>query len=80
MDRAAELFVHILLFQCPGCGHPMSSAITRWNEIWKKRMRAPCPPLRLWMDWDSNRITGQKALSGSTGLISAFSLMFQLCN
>jgi hypothetical protein len=43
-------------------------------------MRAPCPPLRLWMDWDSNRITGQKALSGSTGLISAFSLMFQLCN
>jgi hypothetical protein len=29
MNRAAELFVHILLFQCPGCGNPMSSAITK---------------------------------------------------
>jgi hypothetical protein len=29
MNRAAELFVHILFFQCPSCGNPMSSAITK---------------------------------------------------
>ena len=29
MNRAAERFVHILLIQCPGCGNPMSSAITK---------------------------------------------------
>jgi hypothetical protein len=27
MSRSAEPFVHILLFQCPTCSNPMSSAI-----------------------------------------------------
>jgi len=27
MNRIAEPFVHVLLFQCPTCGNPISSAI-----------------------------------------------------
>lgn len=27
MTGGAEPFVHILLFQCPGCGRPISSAV-----------------------------------------------------
>jgi len=27
MNKGAEQFVHILLFQCPSCANPMSSAI-----------------------------------------------------
>ncbi len=27
MNRVAEPFVHVLLFQCPTCGNPVTSAI-----------------------------------------------------
>lgn len=28
MNKAAESYVHILLFQCPNCSNPIPSAIT----------------------------------------------------
>lgn len=55
MNRGAESFVHILLFQCPSCLNPLSSAVAT-NERNPEETDARSFALACTCGWNGNQM------------------------